>query len=253
MNGKEKLLDNLMIAAPCTMNWEDMAGNDRVRHCQQCQLDVYNISDMTAGEAETFLRNQTDKACINLYRRADGTIITDNCPVGLRKLRAGLLKARESRNRLARLAAGALLLILGLPAQAKPNDPAVSPGMRGDVYVPPVSKMGEAVAPGTLPTSPTLPTQTDKAGKTIPAPGLEPHGQGPAAKSTPADRTAANFYKAAQDNEAQGKLLLAEINYKKALEAASKPGHDPKFQAKIKTDYANFLRKQNREKEAKLK
>lgn len=245
MNGKEKLLDNLMIAAPCSMNWEDMAGDDRVRHCQQCQLDVYNISDMTAGEAENFLRTQTDKACINLYRRADGTIITDNCPVGLRKIRAGLLKARESQNHLARLAAGALLLVLGLPAQAKDNAPAVSPGMRGDVYVPPVSKMGEAVAP------PTLPTQVDRTGKTTPAPGLEPHGQAPAPKSTPADRGAANFYKAAQDNEAQGKLLLAEINYKKALEAASKPGHDPKFQAKIKTDYASFLSKQHREKEAR--
>ena len=81
------LLDDVLIAAPCNMSWDQMAGNDRVRHCGGCQKNVYNISAMSNSDAEKFLRANSSSQCLRIFRRADGTIITDNCPVGLRKLR----------------------------------------------------------------------------------------------------------------------------------------------------------------------
>jgi len=37
-------LDHVRIAAPCPADWDRMLGNDRVRFCGQCSLNVYNLS-----------------------------------------------------------------------------------------------------------------------------------------------------------------------------------------------------------------
>ena len=81
------LVHSLKIAAPCNISWDSMKGDERVRHCGQCNKNVYSISNMTESEANEFLRLTNGKACVNFYRRTDGTILLDNCPVGLRKLR----------------------------------------------------------------------------------------------------------------------------------------------------------------------
>jgi hypothetical protein len=88
MNANSRL-DKLYIAAPCNAKWEDMQGDERVRMCSQCAKNVYNISDMSKGEAEDFLQVHGVAVCMRFYKRRDGTIITDDCPVGLRKLRNG--------------------------------------------------------------------------------------------------------------------------------------------------------------------
>ncbi|AUX46417.1 uncharacterized protein SOCE26_079230 [Sorangium cellulosum] len=82
------LLDNVRVASPCTADWEEMAGDDRVRFCGHCQKHVYNLSEMPRDEAEQFIRKAAGEACIRLYRRADGTVITADCPVGARVRRA---------------------------------------------------------------------------------------------------------------------------------------------------------------------
>ncbi|MDX2105028.1 MAG: hypothetical protein SFY67_01375 [Candidatus Melainabacteria bacterium] len=66
-----------------------MDGNERERMCKQCSQKVFNISDMTKSEAETFLANNVERgdACIFYYKRADGTIKTENCPKYLRPVR----------------------------------------------------------------------------------------------------------------------------------------------------------------------
>jgi len=64
-----------------------MQGDQRQRSCNGCSRNVFNISEMTKQEAESFLRENGTSQCMIFYRRKDGTIMTDNCPVGLRKLR----------------------------------------------------------------------------------------------------------------------------------------------------------------------
>jgi hypothetical protein len=85
-------LDHLRIASPCSVGWEQMSGDQRVRFCEQCTLRVYNISAMTRIEAETLIANTEGRFCARLYRRSDGTIITKDCPVGLRAIRRRVAK-----------------------------------------------------------------------------------------------------------------------------------------------------------------
>lgn len=84
----QELLNRVKIAAPCDVDWNSMTGDDKIRFCSQCKLNVYNVSAMRTDEAASFIReNEGRRVCLQLYRRRDGTIITDNCPVGLRRLR----------------------------------------------------------------------------------------------------------------------------------------------------------------------
>lgn len=82
-------LKHVQIAAPCQASWDEMYafGGERVRHCSQCQRNVYNLSAMPREEAETLLLKTEGRLCVRFYRRADGTILTQNCPVGLRAIK----------------------------------------------------------------------------------------------------------------------------------------------------------------------
>jgi len=80
-------LDNVRIASPCPANWDSMCGNERIRFCGECQLNVYNISEMSKAEAEQLIGQAEGRLCVRYYRRKDGSIITQNCPVGLRALK----------------------------------------------------------------------------------------------------------------------------------------------------------------------
>lgn len=59
-----------------------MSGDDRVRHCQRCDLNVYNLSEINRTEAEDLIRSNEGRLCVRYYARADGTVITRDCPVG---------------------------------------------------------------------------------------------------------------------------------------------------------------------------
>ena len=82
------VLDNVAIASPCNASWDKMIGNGRVRFCGDCQKNVYNLSAMPREEAESLLAaNSAGEMCVRLYRRADGTVLTQDCPVGQKRVR----------------------------------------------------------------------------------------------------------------------------------------------------------------------
>jgi hypothetical protein len=76
-------LEQVRIASPCSARWEDMRGDDRVRCCDHCRLNVYNLSAMERDEAEALVAAAEGRLCTRMYRRADGTVLTRDCPVGL--------------------------------------------------------------------------------------------------------------------------------------------------------------------------
>lgn len=86
-------LDTISIAAPCSADWHGMTGDERVRFCGDCQKNVYNLSDMTRREAEQLISRTQGKLCVRYYRRADGSILTANCPIGLRALKRQMSRA----------------------------------------------------------------------------------------------------------------------------------------------------------------
>jgi len=87
------ILESLQIASPCTADWEQMYGDERVRFCGHCQLKVYNLSGMSREEAEALVENREGRLCVRFFRRADGTVITQDCPVGLAALRQKVIRA----------------------------------------------------------------------------------------------------------------------------------------------------------------
>lgn len=79
----ENILDRVCIAMPCNIGWDNMKGNDEVRLCGGCNKNVYNISAMSKKEAEELL-SRPKLPCIQIVRRNDGTLLTDDRPKAIR-------------------------------------------------------------------------------------------------------------------------------------------------------------------------
>lgn len=109
------ILESLYVAAPCKADWNEMLGDNRVRFCGQCQKNVYNLSNMSRKEAERLVTNREGGMCVRFYKRRDGTVITTNCPVGLREI-----KRRVSRISVAMISA-LLSFVTGISAYSKFN------------------------------------------------------------------------------------------------------------------------------------
>lgn len=88
-------LNRLSIASPCSADWNQMQGDERRRFCASCKLHVHNLSGMTADAARALLQGAGgERMCVRFFRRADGTVLTRDCPVGLRqKLRRAWARA----------------------------------------------------------------------------------------------------------------------------------------------------------------
>lgn len=104
-------LDEIRIARPCPADWSKMTGDDRARFCSQCRLHVYDFSAMTRGEAEELFLEKEGRLCVRLWRRRDGTVITSDCPEGVRL-------ARRRRWRVVAVGAAILSCLAGLAALA---------------------------------------------------------------------------------------------------------------------------------------
>ncbi len=116
------LLDDIRIASPCPASWDDMVGDDRVRHCAGCNKDVFNLSALTRDEAEALVRERVGNLCARYYRRADGTIITSDCAVGISRRR----KRRVMAAGIAALLAGAGGLAFALSRRTRLETVAAS-------------------------------------------------------------------------------------------------------------------------------
>jgi hypothetical protein len=87
----DDILRNVRVAKPCHASWEAMEGDERVRHCGACNLNVFNLSGMTRSEAEELILEKQGRLCVRYYqRRRDGTVLTRDCPVGVRTVRRRL-------------------------------------------------------------------------------------------------------------------------------------------------------------------
>jgi len=90
MSKVDSPLDNLKIASPCSADWNSMLGDNRKRFCGDCKLNVYNLSGMTSYDAEHLLRMSEGRLCVRYFQRQDGTVLTQDCPVGWAKVKQRL-------------------------------------------------------------------------------------------------------------------------------------------------------------------
>ncbi|HUN63201.1 MAG TPA: carboxypeptidase-like regulatory domain-containing protein [Candidatus Sulfotelmatobacter sp.] len=91
------------IASPCSADWNRMPGDNRVRYCAQCHRNVYNFSTLSPKEIERLVLEHEGQLCARYYRRADGSMLAQNCPVAVRdmlrwttRIAAGVLAAVAS-------------------------------------------------------------------------------------------------------------------------------------------------------------
>lgn len=77
-------LNQISVASPCAEPWDTMRGDDQVRHCDRCDKNVYNISVMRLEDIAELVERKEGRMCVRFFRRTDGTILTDDCPVGVR-------------------------------------------------------------------------------------------------------------------------------------------------------------------------
>jgi hypothetical protein len=107
-------LSNLRVASPCPADWEKMVGDERVRHCADCNLNVYNLSAMTERQVQELIEDSRGKRlCARFYRRADGTVLTQDCPWSLRAL----------TRKVTRLSAAVLTAVMGVTVALARNKP----------------------------------------------------------------------------------------------------------------------------------
>ncbi len=90
---KLPLLRDIRIASPCSESWEGMVGDDRSRFCGGCMKNVYNLSAMTGEEAQALIAEKEGNVCVRLFRRRDGTVLTADCDVGVRRKRVTKIAA----------------------------------------------------------------------------------------------------------------------------------------------------------------
>jgi len=106
-------LESIRVATPCKASWEKMQGDDAARFCQSCHKHVYNLSGMSRAQAEALISSKEGELCVRFYQREDGTILTDDCPVGVKLVRRPFKW----------LAVGAVLLLTWGVALANGADP----------------------------------------------------------------------------------------------------------------------------------
>jgi hypothetical protein len=187
--GASSFLDNVRIASPCPANWDEMIGDDRVRYCGQCTKNVYNLSAMAREDAEALLRAGLEReglggegVCVRIYRRADGTVLTADCPDG----------ARRKKRRLALFGAvgGGLMAATALGAElagASATQGSPPPVRVMGAVAEPVHVMGEAPMMGQARDEPLAPDRAfatpppvakppPVSPKSVPTTQVPPHG-----------------------------------------------------------------------------
>ena len=171
------MVDQVKVASPCNADWNEMMGDDRVRFCLSCEKNVYNLSAMPREDAEALLqaRMPGGEVCVRFYQRPDGTVMTQDCPVGAKKKRRKLLAIAVASA--GAMAATALTALSGRKCDSFGGDgPVVMGTMPAPSYVPsaeptvpPVAPVETTVAP---PLNPEPPTHTMGVVAPMPRPHL---------------------------------------------------------------------------------
>lgn len=103
----------IRTAAPCPKKWADMKGDGVKRFCDDCKLNVYDVSQLTTLEAYRLLKLSEGRVCARIYTRADGTVLTRDCPTGLRRARQRALRTALALGAMAASGVAAVLSQLG--------------------------------------------------------------------------------------------------------------------------------------------
>ena len=91
-----------------------MQGDDKIRHCDSCNKNVFNLINMSSKEIEETLLAQmvTSQVCVRMYKRSDGTVVTADCVSVKEKLKRSIRKSALH----AQAYTAAVLALIGISA-----------------------------------------------------------------------------------------------------------------------------------------
>jgi hypothetical protein len=87
----KKPIDKYKVSSPCDSDWDALVGTNRCRFCSACGLNVFDASDMNEEELKQAIFQKENKEAVTLYKRKDKRFMTSDCPVGQKRVRAGLI------------------------------------------------------------------------------------------------------------------------------------------------------------------
>lgn len=73
-------LSRLVIGSPCSTSWDGMQGDERKRHCAQCDRQVHDFAQRTPREIAALIEASRGQLCARLTRTEDGRLLTAEPP-----------------------------------------------------------------------------------------------------------------------------------------------------------------------------
>jgi hypothetical protein len=117
---KNGFLDSIQVASPCSQDWDEMSGNEKVRFCDHCAFEVNNLSALKRKQALRLVRESEGRICVRYVKNPE-----TNAPVFAEKL--------YQITRRAGIAAGVLGASLTLSTLAYAQGEAVHPAVKTPV------------------------------------------------------------------------------------------------------------------------
>ncbi len=96
--------NRMKIAAPCDADWDSMAGNDRMRFCEHCQLHVTDLSSLSRRDAMELAERAQGRLCVRFTTTPTGGAFTRTLPDKLYRI----------QRRVSRIAASAFTASLSI-------------------------------------------------------------------------------------------------------------------------------------------
>ena len=110
----------LRITSPCSVNWDSMIGNDRVRFCEHCRTAVHNLDLTSRKQVRRLIARSEGRVCVSYLR-----------PAAERKTAAPIL--HKIGRRTARIAAGAFSASLSISSAVAATAPLRQTAPRNEV------------------------------------------------------------------------------------------------------------------------
>jgi len=65
---RRDFIQQLRIASPCSVDWDAMIGNNRVRFCEHCRLSVHHVDSLTRKQLRRLIARSNGRVCVNYTR-----------------------------------------------------------------------------------------------------------------------------------------------------------------------------------------
>jgi tellurite resistance protein len=123
---RSEKLSRLVIGSPCQASWDGMQGDERRRHCLECDRQVHDLREMTRREIAALVEASRGHLCARITRDPRGRILTQEPGVP-----APALSSAHAYRQASPVAAAVITAFLGLGSATAAGPPPAPPAATG--------------------------------------------------------------------------------------------------------------------------